>query len=65
MKGSTLGTNVADDGLSAKSWIKKQKKRAKDHERDLAAKRVKEMEEQDSAVYDEREYLQIEDCLKS
>ena len=55
MKGSTLGTNVADDSLSAKSWIKKQKKRARDHERELAERRAREMEEADKAVYDESE----------
>lgn len=50
-----MGADVADDGLSAKSWIKKQKKRAKEHERELREKRAQEMEEQDQAVYDERE----------
>jgi U4/U6.U5 tri-snRNP-associated protein 1 len=40
--------------MSAAKWIKKQKKQAKERERELAAKRAKEMEEQDQAVYDER-----------
>ncbi len=45
-----------DDDLSAKSWIKKQKKRAKERERDLSERRQREMEEADSAaVYDERD----------
>lgn len=54
LKGSTLGASNEDEGLSAKSWIKKQKKRAKDNERDMAQRRARDMEEQDAAIYDER-----------
>lgn len=54
MKGSTLGQDATDDAMSTAKWIKKQKKQAKERERELAAKRAKEMEEQDEAVYDER-----------
>ncbi|EIW72236.1 hypothetical protein TREMEDRAFT_24325 [Tremella mesenterica DSM 1558] len=55
LKGSTLGDTNTDDTLSAKDWIKKQKKRAKEREKELALKRQKEMEEADAAVYDERD----------
>lgn len=56
LKGSTLGDQSADDGLSAKAWLKKQKKRAKDNERALAERRAREMEEADKlASYDERD----------
>ena len=55
LKGSTLGDTNHDDGLSAKNWIKKQKKRAKERERELAEKRQRDMEESDRAVYDERD----------
>ena len=41
--------------MSAKSWIRKQKKRAKERERELADRRQREMEEADNAVYDERD----------
>ena len=44
----------ADDQLSAKEWLKRQKKRAKQRERELAEKKAKELEEADRAVYDER-----------
>lgn len=50
-----MGDSSRDDELSAKSWIKKQKKRAKERERDLAERRQKEMDESDTAVYDERD----------
>ncbi|WVF73035.1 hypothetical protein IAT40_007853 [Kwoniella sp. CBS 6097] len=54
LKGSTLGDTNADDSLDAKSWIKKQKKREKIRAQEMA-RRAKEMEEQDQAVYDERD----------
>lgn len=59
MKGSTLGDTNRDDSLDAKNWIKKQKKRAKEREREQAEKRAKEMEERDQAIYDERELLKL------
>ncbi|OCF38162.1 U4/U6.U5 tri-snRNP-associated protein 1 [Kwoniella heveanensis BCC8398] len=55
LKGSTLGDTNADDSLDAKSWIKKQKKREKVRAREMAERRAREMEEQDRAVYDERD----------
>ncbi|KAI9633988.1 SART-1 protein [Dioszegia hungarica] len=55
LKGTTLGSTNADDALSAKAWLKKQKKRAKDNERDMAQRRAKDMEEQDAAEYGERD----------
>jgi U4/U6.U5 tri-snRNP-associated protein 1 len=57
LKGSTLGDVNRDDELSAKNWIKKQKKRAKERERELAERRQREMEEADKAVYDESKLL--------
>ncbi|KAK8853158.1 hypothetical protein IAR55_003859 [Kwoniella newhampshirensis] len=53
LKGSTLGENNADDGLDAKTWIKKQKKREKQRAKEMAEARARDMEEQDKAVYDE------------
>ncbi|ORY33488.1 SART-1 protein [Naematelia encephala] len=55
LKGSTLGTQSKDDALDAKNWVKKQAKRAKLREKELAERRRKEMEESDQAVYDERD----------
>lgn len=55
LKGSTLAEKSKDDELSAKRWIRKQKRRAKERERELAQKRQKDMEEADQAVYDERD----------
>lgn len=55
LKGSTLGSATQDDALDTKSWAKKLAKRAKQREQELAAKRQKEMEEADQAVYDERD----------
>ena len=45
--------------MSTAKWIKKQKKQAKEREREMLAKRAREMEEQDQAVYDERTYQSI------
>jgi U4/U6.U5 tri-snRNP-associated protein 1 len=59
LKGSTLGSDKADDSMSTAKWIKKQKKQAKEREREMLAKRAREMEEQDQAVYDERTYHSI------
>ena len=54
LKGSTLGASNRDDSLDAKNWIKKQKKRAKERERELAERRQREMDESDrAAAYDE------------
>lgn len=54
LKGASLGAaNTEEKDISAKNWIKKQKKAAKLREQELAMKRQKEMEEQDQAVYDE------------
>ncbi|WRT70292.1 uncharacterized protein IL334_007290 [Kwoniella shivajii] len=55
LKGSTLGSSNQDDSLDTKSWIKKQKKREKQRAQELAAKRAKEMEEADQAIYDEND----------
>ena len=56
MKGGTLGDKNKDDSLDTKNWIKKQKKRAKEREKELAARRVREMEEADNAAtYDEKD----------
>ncbi len=55
LKGSTIGDSSRDDELSAKSWIRKQKKRAKEREKELADRRQREMDEEDRAVYDERD----------
>jgi hypothetical protein len=55
LKGTTLGAASKDDGLSAKDYVKKQKKMAKKRERELAERRQKEMEEADKASYDESE----------
>jgi len=58
LKGSTLGDNNRDDSLDAKSWIKKQKKRQKQFEKDAAERRQKEMDEADHrATYDESESI--------
>ncbi|WWC71951.1 uncharacterized protein I206_105910 [Kwoniella pini CBS 10737] len=54
LKGKTLGISNEDDKLDAKSWIKQQKKREKIRAAELA-KRAKEMEEADKAIYDERD----------
>lgn len=54
LKGTTLADASADDGLSAKDWLKRQKKRAKQREKELAERKARELEE-DKAVYDERE----------
>ncbi|KAK4685834.1 U4/U6.U5 tri-snRNP-associated protein 1, partial [Tremellales sp. Uapishka_1] len=60
MKGSTLGSTSKEDAdLSAKNWIKKQKRRAKEREKELALKRQKDMEEADQAVYDENDLTGI------
>ena len=56
LKGSTLGDSGKDDTLDSAAWIKKQKKRAKQREKELAEKRAREMEEADkAAAYDERD----------
>lgn len=52
MKGSSLGTSNDDDKLSAKEWAKKLAKRSKQREKELARKK-KELEEADKAVYGE------------
>ncbi|OCF77193.1 U4/U6.U5 tri-snRNP-associated protein 1 [Kwoniella mangroviensis CBS 8886] len=54
LKGKTLGTSNEDDKLDTKSWIKQQKKREKLRAAELA-RRAKEMEEADKAIYDERD----------
>ncbi|WWC91651.1 uncharacterized protein L201_006597 [Kwoniella dendrophila CBS 6074] len=54
LKGKTLGLSNEDDKLDTKSWIKQQKKREKLRAAELA-KRAKEMEEADKAIYDERD----------
>ncbi|TXT05942.1 hypothetical protein VHUM_03703 [Vanrija humicola] len=59
LQGSTLGDTSKDDKLSASSWIKAQKKRASRHEKDLAAKRLREMEEADRVAYDESDLAGI------
>ncbi|KAL1412710.1 hypothetical protein Q8F55_000457 [Vanrija albida] len=59
LQGSTLGDTTKDDKLSASSWIKAQKKRASRHEKDLAAKRLREMEEADRVAYDEADLVGI------
>ena len=54
LKGSTLGdASIRDDALSTKDWLRKQKKRAAQREKEMALKRQREMEEADKAVYDE------------
>ncbi|KAL7418367.1 hypothetical protein Q5752_006825 [Cryptotrichosporon argae] len=55
LKGSTLADAGKDDALSAKSWLKQQKKRAKRHAEDALEKKRREQEEQDAMVYDERD----------
>ncbi|ORX40646.1 SART-1 protein [Kockovaella imperatae] len=55
LKGSTLGDVSNDDGLDAKAWLKKQKKRAKQRENELAARRAREQEELDKAAYGEED----------
>lgn len=57
LKGSTLGEKSGDDKLAAKDWVRKQAKRAKMREKELAERRRKEMEEDDQAIYDERELV--------
>ncbi|WVQ67101.1 uncharacterized protein L199_005295 [Kwoniella botswanensis] len=54
LKGKTLGISNEDDKLDTKSWIKQQKKREKLRAAELA-RRAKEMEEADKAIYDERD----------
>jgi U4/U6.U5 tri-snRNP-associated protein 1 len=56
LKGETLGGKSKDDTLDAASWVKKLKKRQKAHEKELAERRQREMEEADKAGdYDERD----------
>lgn len=59
LQGSTLGDTSKDDKLSASSWIKAQKKRASRHEKDQAARRLREMEEADRVAYDEDDLVGI------
>lgn len=53
LKGSTLGETNKDDALSAKNWIKTQKKRAGKREKELAERRQREMDEADRVAYGE------------
>lgn len=55
LKGSTLGDASKDDTLSAKTWIKAQKKRASRRERELAERRQREMDEADRVAYGEED----------
>ena len=56
LKGATLGDSSKDDSLDTAAWLKKQKKRAKQREKELAERRAREMEEADrAAAYDERD----------
>ena len=57
MKGSTLGDASRDDNLDAKAWLKKQKRRAKENERQQMARREREMEEMDKAAYGEDDLI--------
>jgi len=56
LKGSTLGDSSRDDTLDTAAWLRKQKKRSKQREKELAEKRAREMEEADKAAgYDEND----------
>lgn len=57
LKGSTLGDTSKDDSLSAKTWIKTQKKRAGRREKELAERRQREMDEADRVAYGEDELV--------
>lgn len=51
-----MGDSSKDDALDTAAWLKKQKKRAKQREKELAERRAREMEEADrAAAYDERD----------
>lgn len=56
LKGSTLADENKDDALTAKNWIKTQKKRAARRERELAERRARE-EEADRAAYGEEDLV--------
>ena len=54
LKGSTLGDSSKDDQLDTAAWLRKQKKRSKQREKELADRRARDMEEADNAAaYDE------------
>lgn len=56
LKGATLGDSSKEDALSAKNWIKTQKKRSSKRERELAERRARE-DEADRAAYGEEDLV--------